>query len=130
MPKEAKIIRGQVFAGVPFVALARISNLTNGEPLVAVDVSQVAYAVFDTGSATPETPIQSGSLVVADVVHALKRDARWGEDNIGYNFSYTVPASFFPLTDRTYALRFLFFTGGVLASAVLLYSIYVLATTG
>lgn len=130
MPKEAKIIRGQVFAGIPIAILARVDNLTNGEPLLVADVSQVSYDVFDTEGTAPTVAIGSGNLTVAEVIHALKRDSRWGEDSIGYNFSYIAPATIFPQPGKTYAVRFLFFTGSSSPSAVLVYNIYVLATTG
>lgn len=131
MPREARIVRISTFLGIPTATLARMVNLTTGNLLVAADISQITYEVFDVEGTDPNTPIQSGNLTVAVALHELKRDARWGEDQEGYNFDHTISATTFPTAGKTYTLRYLFYTAGDPSPvAALVYSVYVQSTKG
>ncbi len=131
MPREAKIFRVQVFQGLPAVFLAPIYSLQTGELLTAADVASITYELFDVEGESPSTPIAEGTVTVAQALHAVKRDARWSEDNIGYNFDHLIPGSVFPTSGKTYVLRYLFTAiGDASPSVALVFSVYVLSTRG
>jgi hypothetical protein len=57
----------------------------------------ITWSEFDLRSATPATPIANGSLTIASVLFdtLIVNDARWTEDNTGWNFGWLAPGSLF-----------------------------------
>lgn len=131
MPKEAKIFRLVIFQNLPVTLLAQVKSLATGKFLVAADIDTITFNILDLASATPDTPVNSGSVTVATALHKKKLDDRWEEDKEGYNFDHTLAANIFPISGRTYALQYLFTgAGDDEPSGMLLYHVQVLNSRG
>jgi hypothetical protein len=131
MPQDAKIFRLLIFQNLPVTLLAQVKSLATGKFLVAADIDTMTFNILDLASATPDTPVNSGSVTVATALHTPKLDDRWVEDREGFNFDHTLPAGIFPISGRTYALQYLFTgVGDDDPSGMLLYHIQVLNARG
>jgi hypothetical protein len=60
----------------------------------------LALKVFDTGT-SPSVETHTVAHVVSDVLDDTLA-TNWGEDSVGYNYSYLVPATAFPNGGKTY----------------------------
>lgn len=79
-----------------------------GKWLQQADVSSIAYKIFDINSATPDTPIKTGTATVATVVLNTPVTATeiWTKDTIGYNFLHDLASTDFPAGDHLYSLEY------------------------
>jgi len=93
----------------PHVCLARINGY-GATPITKASIASITCKVFDLSGATPDTASSTPAVVVSSAVYdALQTDDQWGdEDETGYNFAYTVPATSFPLGDHYYLIEFMF----------------------
>lgn len=68
----------------------RVQNLA-GSNITQATLSTITYSVRDM---TAREDKGTGTLTIASVVYdTLQTDSTWTEDNTGYNFAWTVPAS-------------------------------------
>ena len=75
----------------------------SGALITQSDISSITYYIWDI---TGNVEITSGSLTVSSVVfNSLQLDDRCTEDDIGYNFGYAAPASWFAAPDHTYRIE-------------------------
>ena len=89
--------------------MARIQGV-DAANIVQADISSIAYSIFDL--ADPTSATDTGSLTVASVVFdALQTDARWSEDETGYNFRWDVPASIPATGTKRYRFEIAFTPG-------------------
>ncbi len=87
--------------GVSLMARVKVPT---GNNMTIEDISSIDYSVYDQSA--PTTAIKAGILNVSSVVfNSLQTDARWQEDNTGYNFRWDVPAANFPNGARRYRLE-------------------------
>jgi hypothetical protein len=92
-----------------FSLMARIQGV-DAANIVQADISSIAYSIFDL--ADPTSATDTGSLTVASVVFdALQTDARWSEDETGYNFRWDVPASIPATGTKRYRFEIAFTPG-------------------
>jgi hypothetical protein len=103
-----RVYRFQVFEQSGATVFARILNPETGNPIVQADVSSISYKVFKVNNGG--LPSQEGSITVASVIFDTLQtnDPRWTFDQAGYNFAWSVPASFFAEGGSTYRIELLF----------------------
>jgi hypothetical protein len=76
--------------------LGRITG-HDGQPITPASIAAIAVEVWDIETDPPgriagPTSLAAGSVVLA----SLTKDARWQEDDVGYNFRHELPAESFP----------------------------------
>ena len=107
---DARDIHGTVFKNGSAIFLARVVGPT-GAVVTQADVASLRYSVNllddqDPDQQTPLTGHSGVSLAVSGVIYdALRTDAIWTRDAIGYNFKHVLDVSAhaaFPTAGRTY----------------------------
>lgn len=102
------IIQAKIFEDGSADCMARITG-GDGSNIMQSDVTSIAFAVFDTHGATPDTAISSGTVTVADdVFDTLQTDSRWSLDATGYNFRHDHGATVFPTGGHVYQVEYKF----------------------
>lgn len=82
----------RVHKDTPWMALMRV-RLANGDLITQAGVSSITYQVIRQPAGTTSG---SGSVTIAaSVFDTLQTDDRWDNDDIGFNFAHTIPASAF-----------------------------------
>ena len=80
--------------------------------ITQASLTGIAYKTFDLDGLTPGTAIDSGALVVADVVFDTLQtsDSRWTLDSTGFNFLDTTAAAAanLPTGDHRYRVEYVF----------------------
>lgn len=99
------MISGTAVENSGLVLLARVRN-SGGDYIQQSDLSSINCAVYDAISgnelATPSVDISSS------VYDTLQTDARWEEDDVGYNFAHTLPASALSSGSTRYRIEYKF----------------------
>lgn len=96
--KTAKVIEG---AGATLMARVLGNSAT---PITQATCTSIARKVFLNGSSTAS---DSSSLTVANVVFdTTQTDARWSEDETGYNFRDVVAASILSTGNAQYRVEY------------------------
>lgn len=86
-----------------------------GNWIEPADLSSVTCKVFDLMSLTPDTPITTPTVVIADAIldPPVTTAVLWTEDTTGYNFLHDLAAANFPTGDHRYLVEYEFtLTGG------------------
>lgn len=87
----------------------RITNTLRTAYLYRGDITAITYAIYDTSSSTPDTPIHAEDLIVSQVMQtALVDDASWTRDATGYAYRFTVPGHHLAQGGRTYRVEVFF----------------------
>jgi hypothetical protein len=108
MPTEAEVFGSAVWADGPAVCLARILGL-DGAYIQQSDISSISYTVYDLDNSS--AVVVSGTFTVAATIYnTLQTGQIWTEDEMGYNFKATLPATCFPEGGRRYRVVFSFVT--------------------
>jgi len=111
---DARDIHGTVFKNGSAIFLARVVGPT-GAVVTQADVASLRYSVYllddqDPDQQTPLTGHSGVSLAVSGVIYdALRTDAIWTRDAIGYNFKHVLDVSAhaaFPTAGRTYRIAY------------------------
>lgn len=91
------VIHGIVKQGEPATMTGRIQNV-QGQYITQASLSTITYAIFDLRSATPMTPVSTGSVDIPSTVFDILQinTTLFPVDNIGYNFSHQLPQTAFP----------------------------------
>jgi hypothetical protein len=88
--------------------LARVVGV-DGSNMTQSAVSTITCAVFDLGSATPETAVSTPTVTKASTVFdTLQTDGRWTKDTTGYNFRHTIGATVFSGGGKRYGIEYKF----------------------
>ena len=131
MSNRAQIFDVTIFEGMPATFLARVRDQATGVYVTQALFTGISFSIYDLDSQTPDTPIGTGTIPASVIYDIPRVDERWNEDQVGFNFEYTLGTSAFPLGNRTYAFEIIFNTTvGVLGTFVLLYHVHVLARPG
>lgn len=78
----------------PLTIIGRVEGL-DGDAIVQADLASIALKVFN--NSTKEQIGVTTALTVSDVIFdTLQTDYGWSADSEGYNFRYTMAATFFP----------------------------------
>ena len=94
----AQNIHGRVRRGRTATLLTRIEGW-DGTPITTNEVAGIVYSIYELDPADPDSrTVVTGhdevTLTVADVVFdSLQTDARWTEDDTGYNFRWPLDGS-------------------------------------
>lgn len=123
---EARITKGWIWEDGGGIAISRIIN-ESGAYITQASLTSITCKVYDLDNADAlvGTPTVTISTSVFDTLQAAAADLRlWTRDgvqidNVGWNFKFVVPASFFPLGSyvvdgvekrpyRSYRVEFLF----------------------
>lgn len=100
-----------------------------GANITQATTASVTRRIYDLDGSTPTVDTENGgngtALTVASVVFdTLQTDARWTEDETGYNFRDDLPGTKFPTSDHRYAVRY----DGVSSTGVKWFAGFVLST--
>jgi len=100
-----------VWEGNDAVIMARV-RFIDAELITIAAVNTIVRKTFDPQSNTPDVPLKTDSLVVADSVfdtlQTTALDARWTDDAEGYNFRDTIPGATHLLDgDKSYRIEYL-----------------------
>lgn len=79
-----------------------------GNWLEQADISSITLKVFDVDSETPNTPVRTATLTIADVIldTPVTSNVIWTRDTVGYNLIYDAPNTDFPTPNNRYDLEF------------------------
>jgi hypothetical protein len=86
-----------------------------GNWIEVADLTSITCKVFDLSSSTPDTPITTPTVTIADAIKdpPVTSATLWTEDDTGYNFLHDLAASNFPTGDHRYLVEYTFtLTGG------------------
>lgn len=89
----------------------------NGEGnwLEQADISTITCKIFDLDGEDPDTPTETPTVTVADVVldTPVTSNAIWTKDSTGYNFLHDLAASYFATGGNRYRIEYkVTLTGG------------------
>lgn len=113
----ADITRIEILEGTSAQPMARMTTNAAAN-IVQADITSIERKTFDLDGTTPDTPVDTSAIVVANsVFDTLQTDARWTEDATGYNFRDTVAATVLADGGRRYKVEYYFTmaTGGPVA---------------
>ncbi|QDU97522.1 hypothetical protein [Lignipirellula cremea] len=96
MPK-ARIFPFLAMKDCGWTALARVQN-PDGANITQATVASIACRVTGADGTATHTADLTVSAAVSDALlgNSLNLDARWTEDDIGFNFAWETPAAAFP----------------------------------
>ena len=105
MMANAAITHSIIWEGGDACLMARVT--LNGANVTQDDLASIARKIFDLDGATPSTAVDEAVSTIASVVfNTLQTDARWSEDETGYNFRDTIGGAEFPEPNRTYRVEY------------------------
>lgn len=102
-------IRGSVFAGGTFTALARIADW-NGNILTQANTSSIAYTVYNPDGTTVTNQVAVSVDPTTTIFDTPVVDGLWSLDSIGYSFKYTIDVSTNPAFTTAGSIYLVVFT--------------------
>lgn len=79
-----------------------------GTAIAQSDISSIVYHVYDTRDLTTDLAQNSPLTVSSVVFDSLQTDARWTEDDTGYNFRFQMDPDELPNAPRTALVEVIF----------------------
>jgi len=106
--EASKLVYGDGWEDTPATCLGQLRN-NSGQYITQASLDSISCKVFDEKSDTPDTPVATPTVIVADCVFdTLQTGEMWTKDSVGYNFAHEVPGASFPLGDRSYRIEYVF----------------------
>lgn len=107
--RSTDVLRVVCWEDAGLTIMARVLG-NAGTAVTQASLTGIAFKAFDlaTGAQVGSTTALTVSAVVFDTLQDDDDDPRWTLDSTGFNFLYTVPATFFPTGDQKYLLEFVF----------------------
>lgn len=98
------VFKGTVIEDSPAALLNRVRLFDTGEYIQQAEIDSISVEVFNL-----QTAEQVGETFTLDVTESvfdtLQTDARWTEDDTGYNFLAVIPSDYFPSGGQTYRVE-------------------------
>lgn len=90
--------------GGAFVMARVVGN--DAANITQASVTSIARKTFDLDSATPNTATTTAPVVADTIFDTLQTDARWTEDDTGWNFGDVIAASVLSTGDHHYRIEY------------------------
>lgn len=98
-----------IFEDSSFTVMSRVKG-NDGYYVNQPGMTNVTIKVFDlfAGNQVGATLTLTPDECIFNALQTNSNDPRWTKDSIGYNFRYTIPASYFAEGDRDYLVEIVF----------------------
>jgi hypothetical protein len=101
----ASYVCDSVFKATGNVLMSRARG-SDGNYVTQAGLASIACTVMDLTD--PTQPVYSPAITVAaTVLDAIRSDARWTRDAIGFNFIHVMPAAAYPIAGHVYRVFYL-----------------------